>query len=131
MKNLFARIVMIVSGVCISMVAFISVVNLCTGTSDSYVDTLLENEILDDKDKNNKNLEFKKKFMEKVLRESFPDRELTLEFRVNDKDELTGADLVIDSNEKSDAEFDDEFKKRLADELGISMEKVMITENGN
>ena len=113
------------------MVAFISVVNLCTGTSDSYVDTLLENEILDDKDKNNKNLEFKKKFMEKVLRESFPDRELTLELRVNDKDELTGADLVIDSNEKSDAEFDDEFKKRLADELGISMEKVMITENGN
>ena len=131
MKNLFTRIVMIVFGVCISMVAFISVVNLCTGTSDSYVDTLLENEILDDKDKNNKNLEFKKKFMEKVLRESFPDRELTLKLRVNDKDELTGADLVIDSNEKSDAEFDDEFKKRLADELGISMEKVMITENGN
>ncbi len=131
MKNLFTKAVIIVSAVCISIVAFISVVNLCTGASDSYVDTLLENEILDDMDKDNKNLEFKKKFLEKVLRESFPDRQLTLELSVNDNDEITGANLVIDRKEKADAEFDDEFKKRLADEIGISMEKVMIMENSN
>lgn len=131
MKNLFTKAVIIVSAVCISIVAFISVVNLCTGASDSYVDTLLENEILDDRDKDNKNLEFKKKFLEKVLRESFPDRELTLELSVNANDEITGANLVIDRKEKADAEFDDEFKKRLADEIGISMEKVMIMEKSN
>lgn len=131
MKNLFRKIALPVFIFCISIAAFVSAANLCEGADDSHVSTLLESEMLDVSDKNNKYVEFKKNILEDRLHDLFRDDELTLKLRVNDNAEIAGVELTLDKAEKLDDKLNHQLKKYIADCVGIPKENVVVMNIAN